>query len=406
MENLSTERFKHQKERRTMTRIMEVKHVVLHTGAHWDELASLWLAKTYGQEAFPGIESADIQYWNEVKPGMTEQQLVRAGYLLLGIGYGQFDDKIRDGERKEGECTVSLIVKALGLEETEWIKKLTGFSLTADTQSKVGYMDPASQVKLLNGNHPDNPEVAQKYVSTLLDEMKIQQDRFFGATADEYHRSAYIKPIRGFGKNFLFVAIESDSPDIMAYARSAHGGKAGVLLKRGKDGTQIYFDPRLGLGKEAEDLIRSLRVAENNLNPKLTWNELGQGGQLSDDDRWYGMTSKGEKPMITMIANSTKTRKKEPTEISLEIIQELILICIQPGFESKRKGKCEQNICEGRGCPWYNLGLSRCRNVRFKQKQSRPASKASAKPAPEEELSKETHNAITQVFASAEAAAA
>ncbi len=80
-----------------------VKHVVFHTGPHLDEILAYWFARIIGGEkVFPGITTAELLFWNKLQGNMSETQFEKAGYLLLGIGHGRFDDKLQKGGEKKG----------------------------------------------------------------------------------------------------------------------------------------------------------------------------------------------------------------------------------------------------------------------------------------------------------------
>lgn len=356
---------------------MNVKCVVMHKKPHWDEIVAYWLALFIGAEAFPGINDARVEYWDEI-PNKPSKQLRNEGYLLLGIGFGDFDDKLREGGRKEKKCTAILMAEALGIEKNPEFEKLLSFSYTADTQPKVSFLDPASVVKMLHNNHPKDPRVAIHYVFNLLDELKTQQDEFFTGTHAAYAHLLAGKPdnfqriISPLGEEVRLVILNTDSSAVVAYGRSDHGGRAGILIKFGiEEATQIFLDPRLNLSKIAQDIICALRCEEGNLRRDRPWRELGKSGQVCEQDCWFGVAKNaGEKEQITIIANGTESKKRTPTRIPHERIVEIVKMCVTPGFEPSYEEDCKNNICTGNNCPWYSLGLSRCRTVRFNQRKA------------------------------------
>lgn len=362
---------------------MNVRYVVMHKKPHWDELFALWLARVIGgEEVFPGIMSAQPLYWDEMEGGaMTEEEYIRAGYLLIGIGFGRFDDKVHNGSRKPGKCSALLMAEALGITNEVQFAKLLKFSLTADTQPKVGFLDPADMVKILHNNNPENPQIATRYVFDTVDAYWVQEKRFFGEIQDEYSKmirtvpGTYQRIRNGVIDDLNLVVLKTDSPDLVAFGRSDHGGRADVLIKFGdKTPNQIFFNSRYPkLSGPARDILRALRV-EDGFDPrKWSWKELGQSGQLNDQDCWYGIArGEGIREQISVIANGTGTHKRCISKISQQRILEIVKMCLTRGFEPSRGECCNNNICsssQGSPCPWFRLGLSRCQTVRFNQRR-------------------------------------
>ncbi len=272
----------------------------------------------------------------------------------------------------------------MGLADQEVFRKLLSYSLNADTQPNLGFMDLEAIVKLYNNNYPNDPQKSIDVTLMLLGEYYTQQKRFIDVVVkDEYDLKIQVEGVKGVSDQpLLFGYIESDSMETVAYARSDHGGRINVLIKFGEEGTQIYFDPRKKLRKAALDIICALRSEEGNLG-NIAWKDLAIGGQISNKDCWYGVTrADGE---VTIVANGTKTHARPKSKIPYERIVEIVRICISGGFERSRQTDCENNICSStraNPCPWYGLGMARCRSVRHQQHRNEAAKRGGEKSVP------------------------
>ena len=369
--------------------------MVMHRKPHWDEIFALWLARFIGgEEVFPGINNAQPLFWDELKGNSTEEEYIRSGYLLIGLGFGRFDDKVHNGARKEGKCSAILMAEALGVADDQRFSQLLKFSLAADTQPKVGFLDPADMVKLLHNNNPDKPEVAICYAFDAIDAHWKQQKRFFGEVSEEYAKlirtvpETYRRIKNGVMEGLDLVVLRTDSPDLVAFGRSDHGGRAAVLIKFGKKTpTQIFFDQRCSkLSKPARDILCALRVEEGFDIKKWNWKDLGQSGQMNDSDPWYGVArGEGDREQVTMIANGTDTHKRDFSQIPQQRVVKIVEMCLSRGFEPSREECCLNNICDNT-CPRYRLGLTRCRSVRFNQRREESANQGEQKKLLEEQL--------------------
>ena len=357
-----------------MKKIMAVKRKVLHTGAHFDEDHALWLAMRVGGEtAFPGITKAPLEFWDTYNQNTSPEEYMANGYLLIGIGDGPFNDKKREGGRKEGKCSAILMAEALGVHNDPRHEKMLKYSLLTDTQPSMGVGDLASHIKRLNQNHPDLPRKAVDWAFDILDEHYTQQQRFFTTVKKEYESVAVEEGIRSYkGKNVILVTISTSTPDVVAYARSEHGGNAGVLIKFDPNvGPQIHFDQRLSLGTVAVDLIRCLRIEEGNLKQR-DWDILGQAGQVCPEDRWYGVGREGGgRTEITIVANGTLSHARPRSRIPDQRIMEIVKMCVGQEFEPSRAPQCTAGVCSSSHeskCPWYQYGLRRCAAVRWNER--------------------------------------
>lgn len=132
-------------------------------------------------------------------------------------------------------------------------------------------------------------------------------------------------------KNLLnIVSIASDNHKMSAAARSAKGPRAAVLIQQSSDGTLIFTNKSFNLTMEIEDIVAALRLEEQlrrNPPPVLEeWSILASPAEpgkkyqaFSGINLWYFQKeTRGGK-----IFNGTRSRKQEPTMISLGRIHEI-----------------------------------------------------------------------------------
>lgn len=115
----------------------QIHTIVCHKSAHVDERYATYLMKHYGEELLPGCLGARVAYWGEMPKTRDAKQLEDAGYVLIGMGCGRFDEHLSpgsDSERLDDECAAGLIATHLYLQHHSVVKEMIK-RLTAEDQN-------------------------------------------------------------------------------------------------------------------------------------------------------------------------------------------------------------------------------------------------------------------------------
>lgn len=180
---------------------------------------------------------------------------------------------------------------------------------------------------------------AKETMSQLLEAKYWDQLQFFKAL-EELKEKAKVSSIAR-GKNLLsVVSITSDNHKMSAAARSARGLKAAVLIQQSSDGTLIFTNKRFDLAMEIEDIAAALRLEEqlqrNPLPVLEEWSILSSPAEPQEQiftgiDLWYFQKeTRGGK-----LFNGTRSRKQEPTMLSLTRIHEIVETIVRLGRNFK-----------------------------------------------------------------------
>ena len=144
-----------------------------------------FLLKKFGENKFPGISKARIVCWNSgdgngvgVKRSVDDYE--KEGALFIGVGGGRFDEHpVASGERKQNECSATLVAKALGIADDPSLEKILKFALNNDIKAAASPFDLAYITKIMHQRYPDNSDKVMEWVMAGLEAKYQEQDSFF-----------------------------------------------------------------------------------------------------------------------------------------------------------------------------------------------------------------------------------
>ncbi|MDB5204521.1 MAG: hypothetical protein JWP09_549 [Candidatus Taylorbacteria bacterium] len=96
-----------------------ITKIITHNRPHADELVALMLLKKFGEgeEKFPGVSTAEVQFLGAGKLPENKTYLDFPDTIFLGVGGGPFDEHATvDKERESGEVCATLVAKYLGID--------------------------------------------------------------------------------------------------------------------------------------------------------------------------------------------------------------------------------------------------------------------------------------------------
>lgn len=336
----------------------QIKIIVTHVLPHFDEILTIWLLKKFGREQFPGVETAEIQYWGEkeIKTHPLEE-CGKQGILPIGICGGRFDEHpTLNSDRKEKECSSTLMAKLLGLDQDPILEAILKFALRSDMNAPNPF-DLAFFVNLQNVQNPQNPHEVFDWTTKAIEAYYLMQQLFFTVVKEEFEKKALIEDLRLGAKIVKIVTIVSDDLQVAKFSRSRHGCEAAVTIqKNSKGNVQIFTNKRFFLNMSEVALI--IRIEEQRLKGKIVTDDpeyLSREGTVEEAEEWYFH------PGLQALLNGSLTKPDvEPTRIRLDQIRHLVKIGLNKELFYQN---CDPRRC--RNCPWNKWRLHRCRKLRF-----------------------------------------
>lgn len=349
--------------------------VVTHHRPHLDEICALMLLRRFGEERFPGIGTARLDYWTNdgEQNGRAAEEYEKDGILLLGVGGGRFDEHAAgDAPRKTKECCATLVAKELGIEDDPALESILRFVRTTDL-NEASPFDLASIVKMLHARYPRQPEHAIEFATWILEAKLEEQQRFWNETARAFTNCSELRTILGTCTtdsgvrtlNLLVAVIGTDDELMNRYARAKQGTNAAIVVQvTSRGNVQIFTNRRWNI-LSLYDIVKILRIKEQEkAGAPLTtnWRELQGEAQVPGAEAWY-FHERGE-----MILNGALSAPDvPPTKLSIEEILEAVRIGVNLQiFAPTRARECTMGTCsstEKNPCPWLKYRLNRCRNV-------------------------------------------
>ncbi len=351
-----------------------VERILTHIGPHADEDAAIWLLKKFGEPIFPGISKARIEYWG--KPGLPEglrpDQHAKNGTLPVGLGGGPLDEhatSLNGNAVKSEDCAMTLVAKALGVQDDPALKPILSYVLNADKSPATHPFDIATMAKEMNLIYPDRPDLVMAWATAAF-EAKYQNN-LRRQEAWKVINNAKVETVAGpTERPYSLMVIESDNAYSSALARSKTGGMIDIVIQKNSKGN-VAINASTYSGTKLFDVAKLIRVEEQRAKGlgdqelglvTSNWRDLSAVGSVPGAENWYFTEQ------LNGLLNGSHSRPDaKPTLIPLKRIVELGRLGINiRQFEPSRASKCQAGICtstRSNPCPLFEYRLHRCHLV-------------------------------------------
>lgn len=303
------------------------KKILLPTRPQPDTIVGIFLLKVFGKSKYPGVEGASVGVLSDLPKGETPDSLEQRGYFLIDVGGSRFD------HHGKGTTASQLIAQDLGVDKNPALTKLLNY---AERDDKYGRgtisQDPLDKafglsgiIAVLNKALPQDPEKVVDYVIPLLKAHYVEEKKRTSDLPKEFEErlqsgSAELLRVRHKGKNIRIAALESDSPSMTGWLRSAEGVRADVVLQKTSAGyvnlttrplkkVDLRWTAALFRREEADTRKRSL---------KLTLRDFMQSGRIEEVPEWYY-----DRATNSILNGGIIPKGVSPTAISFAMIKEL-----------------------------------------------------------------------------------
>lgn len=340
-----------------------------HHRPHLDEIVAMYMLQRYGTEEFPGINKAIVEFkgrGGQPIDGVWGDDLLKQGIVCIGVGGGMFDEHPTiQGHGSKKDCSSLLVAKYLGIDDTS-LQKILDFSQRCDSTATSHPFDLTALVKAMNAAYPDDPGKVIAWAMDVIYAKHLDQDQFL-YTQDHFFENTQVEEIPGPNGTITLMTCKMDNEHASKVARS---NGATIVIQQQKFGNvQIHTDVKAEL--DLRDICRMIRIEEmeaKGLPVPKDWKLLEQKGTIKGAEQWY-FPEYGS----ALFNGSTSYPDTPPTQIALETIQKIVRIGVNPNaFEPSKAKFCKRKeciACAQDPCTWYELGLLRCRTIRYNQKK-------------------------------------
>jgi hypothetical protein len=297
-----------------------------------DTATAIYLLKSFGERAFPGIQQAPIAFWTAIPAGQTAQEIEAAGTLLVDLG-GRFDHHLaneRSGKRED--CVSTLIAKHLGVDKHPALKKLLAWAKRDDLEGKgtvsADSLDRAFGLSgiIMNLNREYNaaPNRVLDVVLPILDahvREEIRRTVELPKEWDEMQKSgkAELLNLRQGNAEIAVAAVQSDNIALPGFLRAAK--QVDFIIQRRSTGhTNIITKQDRSI--DLRPIIEGLRVAEataRGFKLDVPRNELQGPGRVGKLEMWYYDTAGN-----TIQNGGVSPEGVDPTKLSFEQVVQIV----------------------------------------------------------------------------------
>lgn len=348
--------------------------IVTYSILHPDLIVAIILLKKFGEEKFPGISKAKIEFKTELKPGETGEKLEQKGIICLDLGGGKFDH--HRATRVEEKFSVSdLVARVLKISDDPAFEKILTYARRDDLEGKGTISrDPIDRafgmsglIQNLNRSYPNDPEKVLEICAPLfLAHIKEEKKR-----AHEYPKE-YMKQYDA-GKVDAFIVpqgmmqvrcimIESDVQGMVGFLRAHPEIQADVVAQRFSSG-HINIVTRQWRKINLKDVVAIVRVEEARKKripfDKINWKFLFNKGKMKEIPEWYYDTATNSLQNGGMLPEQVS-----PTSLTLRDIKRALKIGLDPKALAR---ECTKS-CRSKKCNLYFYNMPRCRKIRMEKK--------------------------------------
>lgn len=304
--------------------------IVLPTRSQPDTLVAIFILKKFGEEYFPGIKTAEVDFWQMIPEGETTDSLEAKGVIAIDLGGGKFDHH----GLQEKVTASDLISRYLGVDEDPALAKLLEYARRDDFFGKGTVSnDPIDRafglsalIAALNKSLVKNPGRVIDIITPILVAHYNEEVRRTTELPKEFEEllsrgEVTMFDVKQRGKKLKVVMLTSESGSMTGFLRSQSGGKFDVVVQWLPSGhVNILTRPakRIDLRSLAV-VLRFEEARRAGLELSMEARELARAGRISEVPEWY------YDPATNSIQNGGLNPKEvSPTKISKQDFRNLL----------------------------------------------------------------------------------
>lgn len=308
--------------------------VVMYPKVQDDTAVAYFLLKKFGENKFPGIKDAGVEFWSELPEDKNIEELEAEGYILLDLGGGEFDHHRLDQDNRQYACS-HLVAAYLGIDDRPDLQKLLEWARRSDLEGKGTISkDPidrafglAGLLTALNKTVRDKRQILD-IIMPFLEAHWVEENRRQEVLPQEFEelvKNGKVKEFRATHREKVLkiIYIETNNPTLAGYLRSKAVG-ADLIIQRASTGhvnfvtRQRQFGPRMELKKLAR-LVKLAEAEKNDLVLDIeSERELEQPGRTAGLPHWFY-----DARANTLQNGGLNPQDIPPTKLTFEEIQHL-----------------------------------------------------------------------------------
>ncbi len=329
---------------------MEIKKIIIPNKPHLDPIAAIFLLLEYGRDKFPGIEKAEIAFWEySHDPSADEiKALENEGALFIDIGGGTFD---HHGKSEGNETSTSLVATDLGIATNPELNALLSYIQEDDLEGLHNrYGELAYMVKCMHKQGMDSL-AAIKFTLQALGFFQATQKEWHYVVKEEFEEKCELVNVKRNKNKLKIGIIESDNVQVANYGISVANFSM-VVQKRSTGHIMILTNKHHRI--DLREIVGAIRMRELELmgtEREIDPRKLQYEGKSTQLPFWFYHRS------LNAFMNGSDALSKAPaTKVPLSEIMNLVIY--GAGTEASSYCDCHSG---GGNCPFSPYGFSKCR---------------------------------------------
>ncbi|MEO8066003.1 MAG: hypothetical protein ABI643_04110 [Candidatus Doudnabacteria bacterium] len=275
--------------------------IVMFPKIQIDTAIAYFLLQNFGEEKFPGIKQANLEFWMELPAEKTLDQLEQEGYILIDLGNSKFDHH-RLGPENTKISTAHIVAQYLEIEERPDLQKMLEFARRDDLEG-MGTISKdtidrtfglSGLLTTLNKALPNSSQKILDVILPLLTAHLLEENKRHELMPREYQELKSIGKIKEFtatqlGKHLKIIYVESDNPGLAGYLRSRAVG-ADLVIQKASTG-HVNFVSRQQTKLQMKKMARLIKLLEAQKNgitlPIDSPEELERPGRTDKLAHWF-----------------------------------------------------------------------------------------------------------------------
>ena len=280
---------------------MRITKIVLPVRPQPDTILAIWLLKRFGQQKYPGIDTAAIVIDPNAGKKIAESGKIPEDEILIDVGGGPFDH-----HKQNPPTTASfLVAKSFGISGDPALSKMLRY---AERDDKFGLGTVSKDqtdrafglsglIGALNKQHPQDSAKVISIVIPLFEahygEEVVKLHELPGAHKELVEGGKSIDMKLSYnGADIRAVLIESDNISLPGYLRAQAGGKYDIVAQRRSTGHVNILSRPQKTGKiDLSRLAALIRASEYYMHTgtkaEKKFEELSAPARTDEAPNWY-----------------------------------------------------------------------------------------------------------------------
>ncbi len=332
--------------------VLPVHTIAIFPKIQVDTLVSIYLLKTFGEEAFPGVKDAKIAFMSKAPEGKKPDEIEREGMLLVDLG-GMFDHHRTNTESgKRQDCAATLVARYLGIDKQKYLEKLLQWAKRDDLEGKGTISEDSLDrafglsgvISTLNRVLKETPEKTVELILPLITaHVDDQRHRAEGLPKlyEELEAAAKVNrwKLKQGAAEIKAVAVECDDIGMAGWLKAVK--RMDLVVQRAPTGhTNVITRQERSI--DLRPVIERLRVEEAMVlgTPlSLDKEKLQSVGKIEEVPMWYY-----DDAANTLQNGGIEPGDIPPTKLSFEKIIEIITTTLPSGIIGALKRRKEKEL--------------------------------------------------------------